>query len=70
MTYEETKLKLLTLPWKSVNCTQETCWCGGITTEEPIEYEDNELYVVETGSMFKEIAEYIIKIHNETLIKK
>jgi|LakMenEpi03Aug12_release.lakeMendotaPanAssembly.Ray.scaffolds.fasta_scaffold652304_2 hypothetical protein len=69
MTYEETKLKLLTLPWKRVKCTQETCWCAGITTEQPVEFEDDELYVVRTGSMYKEVADHIIKIHNETLIK-
>jgi hypothetical protein len=69
-------------PWKAVTCSQgESCWCRIIKTVEPIEYQVNKseedeirFYliseVVPMGAIDSEFAEYVVKLHNESLEKK
>ncbi len=56
--------------WKVNECsTGAECWCRIITTEEPIYTNDDEqLNITGWGSISKEFAEYIVKIHNENLL--
>lgn len=57
------------VPWKIVTCREgEECWCRAIKPEIPILNEDEqEIFIISTGEIEKELAEYIVRIHNETL---
>jgi hypothetical protein len=82
MTYKKAKQELYRRPWKAVTCSQgESCWCRIIETVEPIEYqvnksEEDEIRfdliseVVPMGAIDAEFAEYVVKLHNESLEKK
>lgn len=73
MTYEQAQEKSLTVPWKVVTCHQgESCWCRMIEPLEPIYWQmengDPEEYdLVGSGSIGKELAEYLVNLHNQTL---
>lgn len=71
MTYEEAQEKLLNVKWKIVECNTKNCWCRMIFPEEEISYNytdiKEEVYVVGSGSLTKEIAEYIVYIHNKNI---
>lgn len=73
MNFDQAKEKALTLKWTTITCSQgEDCWCRGITPEIPIKYDslfgEEEYYdVVSTGNIDKELAEYIVNLHNKTL---
>lgn len=77
MTYQEAQEKLFKVRWKTEPCfTGEDCWCRMIIPEETIPYthtyttgeevEEN-IYIVGAGAIDKEIAEYFVKLHNESL---
>jgi len=82
MTYKEAVQELYNRPWKTVTCSQgESCWCRIIETVEPIEYqvnksEENEdtfeliSNVIPMGSIDKNVAEYVVNLHNNFLEKK
>jgi hypothetical protein len=79
MTYKQAKQELYKRPWKAVTCSQgESCWCRIIETIEPIEYqvnksEEDEITfdliseVIPMGAIDSEFAEYVVKLHNESL---
>lgn len=74
MTYEEAQQKLLTVRWKTKECTQSDCWCSAVVPEEDIVYNngiegevDDYVYIAGAGALTKELAEHIVKIHNESL---
>lgn len=69
-TYQEAEKHLLEVPWRVTPCTQEDCWCAGVGPVESIRSEgeiEEEHYVVGTGVITKELAEYIVNLHNEKL---
>ena len=71
MTYQEAIDKSFTVKWKVGTCSQgEQCWCRTIELAEPILFDDgntlSEYYIVRSGEMLKETAEYFVKLHNET----
>lgn len=71
MTYEEALAMALVVPWKVYSCGAEGCWCGLIGPQVPlVDDDDNEVWVVTAGSMRKEYAEHIVKLHNESLCTK
>lgn len=69
MTYEQAQQKALKVEWKSTPCIQgEECWCRIIEPEEKIIYgEDEEYYVVGSGSIPKLEAEHLVELHNKSL---
>ncbi len=69
MTYEEAHNYALTVEWEAVPCSQgEFCWCKMIQPKEPIKDEDGEdIWIVSSGSVRKEDAEHIVKLHNAYL---
>ena len=65
MTYQEAKKKSLEVRWKTSKCGQENCWCLMIEPEHSIKDDDGEeIYIVGSGSISKEYAEYIVRLHN------
>jgi hypothetical protein len=69
-----------TIPWKIDVChVGEECWCRLILPIEPIKYthtystgEKTEVdyeSIIPDGSVDKDTAEYIVKIHNERIEK-
>lgn len=68
--YEEALIKAFNSEWKSSVCSQgEECWCRIIEPLNKIEYDNGEeIYIVGSGSISKEFAEYIVKLHNNNLI--
>lgn len=59
---------LLSYRWVVASCGDENCWCRCIALEEPAEYENgSEAHICGSGSLTKEAAEHIVKIHNESL---
>lgn len=69
LTYEEANQLILTVPWKTKLCIQgESCWCRMIVAEDEIvDEEDNNVHIAGPGSVTKEHAEHIVKVHNESL---
>lgn len=55
-----------TIKWKLSTCTQgEECWCRIVEpVEEVKDSEGNEIYIIGSGSVMKESAEHIVKVHN------
>lgn len=72
MTYNEALAKSLTVKWKTIPCSSsgEECWCRIILPIDEIkDDQENEIYIVGSGSINKEYAEHIVKIHNEYIDK-
>lgn len=74
-TYKEALAYSLTVKWKVTTCNSgEKCWCRMIDFEEEIKYKNNlileDLYVVNSGSLPKEYAEYLVKLHNQKIETK
>lgn len=76
MNYEEAQNKAFKVEWIAKECSSKDCWCGVIFPKEPIIYnnkigdyisDDEEFYIVGSGSINKEFAEHIVKLHNESL---
>ena len=61
--------------WKVVECTDKDCWCGIVGLVEPAlnpwgsEYSPYQLddYIISNGSINKMTAEYIVKLHNDSI---
>jgi hypothetical protein len=77
--YDEAHKYRLTIPWKLETCNAgESCWCRIILPTEKIFYKnqsDGEIvqefeYIIPDGSVDKETAEYLVKLHNDTLNTK
>lgn len=62
---------LLSVEWKTKVCSQgKDCWCRIIVPKERLtDEEGNELYVVGSGSIPKEYATHLVKLHNNSLKK-
>ena len=68
LTYKEAEKKLLTVEWKLEECGTKDCWCSIIVPKEKIEnIDDEDIYVLPSGAITTELAEHIVKIHNESL---
>jgi hypothetical protein len=71
MTHEEAYNKVLEVKWKVEPCfSGEDCWCRIITPNEPIKYgpdDVEEVYIVSSAAINKQIAEHIVSIHNQSL---
>ena len=69
MTYEQAQQKALTVEWKTTPCLQgEECWCRIIEPKEKIIFdEDEEYYIVGSGSIPKLEAEHLVELHNKSL---
>ena len=79
--YEEAHKYSLTIPWKVEPCfTGETCWCRVILPTETIKYKrirdydktevvEEYEWIVPDGSIDKQTAEYIVKLHNVNLVR-
>lgn len=69
MNYQEAKQHSLTVKWKTTPCqVGESCWCCIVEPEQEIKDDDgNEIYIVGSGSISKEYAEHIVKLHNDSL---
>ena len=69
MTYEEAEEKVLNTKWITKTCHQgESCWCRMVTTEEPVFYNDvEEYYISRDGELNQTMAEYFVKLHNDSL---
>lgn len=69
-TYQEAEKHLWEVPWRVTPCTQKDCWCAGVGPVESIRSAgeiEEEHYVIHSGVITKEIAEYIVNLHNEKL---
>lgn len=65
--------KLLNVEWKTEDCfAGPDCWCGIVSpVENVIDESGNEWdVVISSAAVSKEIAEYIVNLHNSSLIKK
>lgn len=68
LTYNQAEEKMLTVEWKTSPCGQDNCWCRIIEPKEPIISEDDEQhYVAAAGSLTKEVAEYLVELHNKKI---
>jgi hypothetical protein len=69
MDYKEALAISLKVRWKTAPCKSgEECWCRLITPEEDIEDDEgNEVYIASSGTINKEHAEHIVRLHNESL---
>ena len=69
MTHEEAYNKALEVKWKVEPCfSGEECWCRLIVPDETINYgPDNieEVCIVSSASINKQMAEHIVNIHNQ-----
>jgi len=65
----EAEKKLLATKWKTKVCISgKQCWCRMIYPVKKIEYSEGEIMnVVGAGSISKNVAEYIVRLHNDSL---
>lgn len=62
----QNKLREFYVKWKVVNCgAPDECWCAAI---QPIEFLPDEsgenMFIIGGGCISRELAEYIVRIHN------
>ena len=76
MNFDQAREYSFTIPWKVTECfSGPDCWCRIIVPTEPIYYtnleSDNkyEYSVVDAGALDQQTAEYIVRLHNEHLVK-
>jgi len=69
MNYQEAMQHALKVDWKVSLCHEgKECWCRVIEPKEKIiSSEDEEIYIVGSGSISKEHAEHIVNVHNCSL---
>jgi hypothetical protein len=53
----------LNVKWKTAECNSKDCWCRLIV---PVSECDAE-YIIPDGSVDKETAEHIVKLHNDKI---
>jgi hypothetical protein len=75
MKFEEAEEKSLTVKWEIGTCSQgERCWCRTIKPIEPILFDDgdsqDEYWIVGSGELHKNIAEYFVELHNKNIENK
>ena len=67
LTYYDAKSESLNVKWKTTTCGQgDKCWCRLIVPVKPIKYGNDEVFdcIVHMGAIDKELAEYIVELHN------
>lgn len=71
LTFEEATELSMKTKWKISMCgSGETCWCRMIEPEIAIvDKDDNEICIANSGCIAKDHAEYIVKLHNDSLSK-
>lgn len=71
LTYKEAQELSMKVEWKTSTCISgEQCWCRIIEPKEEIkDSEGNEIDIVGSGCISTIHAEYIVKLHNESLNK-
>lgn len=71
MNFQEASEHLMKVKWKAEPCfTGEECWCRVIVPEEKLkDDEGNEVDIANSGCVSKNHAEYIVKLHNDSLNK-
>ena len=63
--------KLNQVPWKTATCAEgKKCWCRCILPKDKILFDKSEVYIIHAGVLYEIQAEHIVKLHNESLIKK
>lgn len=72
MNYKEAEKKAFKVKWKTEICSSgKKCWCRIIAPAKPIfiNYGEikEEFYILSSGSLSKEFAEYFVKLHNKSL---
>lgn len=74
LTHKEAAELLYKTKWKTSLCSAgKECWCRIIVPIKPIYWKDKntqvtqEIYIAGSGSIDKKSAEYIIKLHNNSL---
>jgi hypothetical protein len=69
MKYSEAIKKSYTVEWKTDVCTVgEDCWCRTIVPKDPIIVDnEDEFYIIGSGSVPKEYAEYLVTLHNASV---
>lgn len=65
----------MSVEWTTTLCPQgEGCWCRGIAPKDMILYKssdyDEEYSIVGYGVMTREVAEYVVMLHNNHVAKK
>lgn len=66
--HKEAYDKMLTVKWKTEECGTANCWCLMITPVEEIVYSEiEEAYIAGSGCIPKEIARYIVELHNKNI---
>ena len=65
------KEDLTNYKWEVIECPSgEGCWCRSIAFKDEAIWEthpDEEAYIVPSGSVHKEVGEYIVNLHNSRL---
>lgn len=63
---------LLHVAWKYVECSVPNCWCGLILPTLPLTWDVDmsEVWIVPAGSIPKEVAKYMVELHNNKLLEK
>lgn len=65
ISYDEAFKKSLSVKWKTLECGSPNCWCLMVAPVETIPFgNDDEFYIATSGTLDREIAEYIVKLHN------
>lgn len=75
MNYKEAEKLAYQVEWKTTLChVGKECWCRCIEPKKKIKYKEDEndedfreFYLIGDGSVNKELANYIVKLHNEKL---
>jgi hypothetical protein len=75
MKIQEAAEKSLTVKWEIGTCKEgEMCWCRTIKPTESILFNDgdsqDEYWIVGSGELHKDTAEYFVKLHNKQLENK
>jgi hypothetical protein len=66
---------ILESKWRFQKCTAKDCWCGLIITNDKIDFgidkePPEQYFVAHAACLDKDIAKYIIKLHNKNLKEK
>lgn len=72
LSYSEAMIESFKRKWVIDTCSQgEDCWCRTIKTDPPIHFLDGdsveEYHVVGMASLDRQMAEYIVKLHNNKI---
>ena len=71
MTYKEAQELAMKVRWKTEECfSGSDCWCELIVPETDIIDDDgNKICIIPTASVLKNVAKYIVELHNKNIEK-